>query len=144
VSEYTYEGMFLLDSNRFSADADGTTKSVLGMLERVGATVVASRPWQDAKLCFPIKKQRKGLYYLSCFKLDGDKLPELTRICKLNDNVLRQMFIRHEPVIFDAMVNALNSEDGTIHAPEQRESRDGGDRRDGRDRGDEADFDKFN
>ena len=28
LSEYTYEGMFLLDSNRFAADAEGTQGAV--------------------------------------------------------------------------------------------------------------------
>ncbi|OYW15257.1 MAG: 30S ribosomal protein S6, partial [Planctomycetales bacterium 12-60-4] len=57
-----YEGMFLLDSNRFSADPDGTQQAVLGMLDRVGAKVVASRPWQEGKLAYPIGNHRKGLY----------------------------------------------------------------------------------
>lgn len=128
MSQYTYEGMFLLDSNRFSSDPDGTTKAVLGMLERVGAEVVASRPWQEGKLCYPIEGQRKGLYYLACFKMDGGQMPELDRLGKLNDAVLRQLVLRHPQVIFDAMVQALTSHDGTIHSPEQK----GGDLRDGR------------
>jgi len=132
VSEYMYEGMFLLDSNRFSADPDGSQKAVLGMLERVGAQVVASRPWQEGKLCYPIEGQRKGLYYLACFKMDGGQIPELNRLSGLNDVVLRQLVIRHPQVIFDAMVQALTSHDGTIHSPEQKDSRMGGDMREGR------------
>jgi small subunit ribosomal protein S6 len=123
VTQYMYEGMFLLDSNRFSADPDGTEKAVLGMLERVGAQVVTSRPWQDGKLCYPINGQRKGLYYLACFKMDGGQIPELDRLSKLNEVVLRQLVIRHPQVIFDAMVQALTSNDGTIHSPEQKQDR---------------------
>jgi small subunit ribosomal protein S6 len=122
-----YEGMFLIDSNRFSADPDGSQKAVLGMLERVGAQVVASRPWQEGKLCYPINGHRKGLYYLACFKMDGNQIPELNRLSGLNDVVMRQLVIRHPQVIFDAMVQALTSHDGTIHSPEQKESRLGGD-----------------
>lgn len=118
-----YEGMFLLDSNRFSADPDGTQKAVLSMLERCGATVVASRPWQEGKLCYPIEGHRKGLYYLACFKMDGGQIPELNRLGKLNEAVLRQLVIRHPQVIFDAMVQALTSHDGTIHSPEQKPDR---------------------
>jgi small subunit ribosomal protein S6 len=115
-----YEGMFLLDSNRFSSDPEGTQRSVLGMLERCGAKVVASRPWQEGKLCYPIEGHRKGLYYLACFTMDGGQVNELNRLGKLNDNVLRQLIIRHPKVIFDAMVQALTSHDGTIHSPEQK------------------------
>jgi small subunit ribosomal protein S6 len=123
VSEYMYEGMFLVDSNRFSADPEGSQKAVLGMLERVGAQVVASRPWQEGKLCYPIDGHRKGLYYLACFKMDGGQMPELNRLSGLNDVVLRQLVIRHPQVIFDAMVQALTSHDGTIHSPEQKDGR---------------------
>jgi small subunit ribosomal protein S6 len=120
LSEYTYEGMFLLDSNRFAADPEGVQGAVKALLDRVGANVVASRPWQEGKLCYPIEGQRKGLYFLACFKMDGDKMTELNRLCKLNETVLRQLVIRHPPVIFDAMVDALTSHDGAIHSPEQR------------------------
>jgi small subunit ribosomal protein S6 len=119
-----YEGMFLVDSNRYAADPEGTQQSVLGMLERVGAKVVASRPWQDGKLCYPIEGHRKGLYYLACFTMEGGSMTELTRLSKLNEVVLRQLVLRHPKVIFDAMVEALTSHDGAIHSPEQKADRD--------------------
>ena len=118
-----YEGMFLIDSNRYAADPDATQQSVLGMLERVGAKVVASRPWQEGKLCYPIEGHRKGLYYLACFTMDGNGMTELTRLSKLNEVVLRQLVLRHPKVIFDAMVDALTSHDGAIHSPEQKADR---------------------
>ncbi|MFO0918991.1 MAG: 30S ribosomal protein S6 [Planctomycetaceae bacterium] len=122
MSQYMYEGMFLLDSGRFAADPDGIANGVLSILNRCGATVVASRPWQDGKLCYPISGQRKGLYYLACFRMDGGQMGELNRLCGLNDTILRQLVIRHPQVVFDAMVDALTQHDGTIHSPEQRES----------------------
>jgi small subunit ribosomal protein S6 len=127
--------MFLLDSNRYSSDPERAQQAVLGMLERCGASVVASRPWQEGKLCYPIAGHRKGLYYLVCFQMNGGHVPELHRLGKLNDYVLRQIVIRHPQVIFDAMVQSLTSHDGTIHSPEQKADRmEGGDRREGRSR----------
>jgi small subunit ribosomal protein S6 len=125
LTEYMYEGMFLIDSNRYAADPDGTQHAVTGMLERVGAKIVASRPWQEGKLCYPIDGQRKGLYYLTCFTMDGKNMDELVRLSKLNEVVLRQLVLRHPKVIFDAMVDALTSHDGAIHSPEQKAERDG-------------------
>lgn len=143
MTEYMYEGMFVLDSNRFASDPDGVQQGLQSLLERCGATIVASRPWQDGKLCYPIKGQRKGLYYLTCFKMDGSQMGELDRLGKLNESILRHLVIRHPPVIFDAMVEALTQNDGTIHSPEQKE-RDGGPEgerpeRGDRDRGDRGD-----
>jgi small subunit ribosomal protein S6 len=125
--------MFLMDSNRYSSDPERAQQAVIGMLDRCGASVVASRPWQEGKLCYPIGGHRKGLYYLVCFKMNGGQVPELHRLGKLNDFVLRQLVIRHPQVIFDAMVQSLTSHDGTIHSPEQKADRTegGGDRRDG-------------
>lgn len=122
MSEYMYEGMFLLDSGRFAADPDGTSGGVLSILNRCGAIMVASRPWQDGKLCYPIEGQRKGLYYLTCFRMDGEQMGELNRLCGLNESILRQLVIRHPKVVFDAMVDSLTSHDGTIHSPEQKDS----------------------
>lgn len=115
----------MVDSNRYTADPEGTQKAVLGMLERVGSKVVASRPWQEGKLCYPIEGHRKGLYFLVCFTMDGSSMDELTRLSKLNEVVLRQLVLRHPKVIFDAMVDALTSHDGAIHSPEQKADREG-------------------
>ena len=44
LAEKLYEGMFLLDSGRFAEDPEGSTKTLLGLLEKVDGTVVAHRP----------------------------------------------------------------------------------------------------
>lgn len=123
LTEYMYEGLFLLDSNRYASDSEGMQQNLLGLLDRVGAKVVAHRPWQDGKLSYPIAGHRKGLYYLVCFTMDGSQMPELDRLGKLNDQLLRHMVLRHPKVIFDAMVEALTSHDGTLHSPEQKQDR---------------------
>ncbi|MCA9094633.1 MAG: 30S ribosomal protein S6, partial [Planctomycetaceae bacterium] len=69
--------MFLLDSNKYASNPEGTTKSVLGILEKNGATILASRPWQDGKLAYPIEGHKKGLYFLAYFRMDGVALPEI-------------------------------------------------------------------
>ena len=120
MAEYLYEGMFLLDSTKFASDPDAVQQDVKGILDRVSASIVASRPWQEGKLCYPIEGHRKGLYFLTCFKMDGSQMGELNRLCKLNESVLRQLVIRHPKVIFDAMVDALTTHDGALHSPEQR------------------------
>ena len=57
----TYETLFLLDPNKVSADADGDEAPVHHILERHGATIVVSRPWDyNHKLAYPIGKQKKG------------------------------------------------------------------------------------
>lgn len=110
MAEKLYEGMFLLDSGRFAEDPEGSTKTLLGLLEKVGGTVVAHRPWQDGRLAYPIEKHRKGLHYLACFQMDSSRLTDLDRACKLSDHVIRYMVIKHPKVLFDALVESLGNE----------------------------------
>ena len=111
-----YEGMFLLDSADFASDPDGLTKMLTDMVERVGGTIAAHRPWQDGRLAYEIKGRRKGLHYLVMFTLDTAKMPELNRACRLNEKLLRTMFIVQPKVLFDATVASISPE--AEHAPE--------------------------
>ena len=102
-----YEGMFLVDTNKFASDPEGITKSILGVLEKSGAEVVIHRPWLDGKLAYQIDRYRKGLHYLTYFKMPSAGMAVLTRACKLNDLIIRHMVIRHPQTLFDASVAAL-------------------------------------
>ena len=99
--ETTYEGMFILDSNKYSQNPDATTGEVLALLERVKAKVLASRPWQDGKLAYPMEGHRKGLYLLTYFNCDAAGLTELDRLSKLTDTIIRHMIIK--PNQFEAV-----------------------------------------
>ena len=111
MTENLYEGMFLLNSGKFAANPDGMTSEVLNILEKSGGTVVAHRPWQDGRLAYIIEKQRKGLHYLTYFRMEGTKLKDVNRACRLNDNILRHLVIKQSRPLFDAMVRALNPEE---------------------------------
>ncbi len=108
TTEYLYEGMFLLDSGKFATDPGGAADAVLGILEKNGGTVVAHRPWQDGKLAYPIEGHRKGMHYLTYFRMSGATIGDLARDVKLNELVLRHLVIRQSQTIFDAGVAALS------------------------------------
>ncbi len=112
MATYYYEGMFLLDSADFASDPEGSAAMVSDLVTRFGGDVTAHRPWQDGRLAYEIEGRRKGLHYLVMFTLDGSKMADLNRACKLNEKVLRTMFIRHPKVLFDANVSAITGEGG--------------------------------
>ena len=95
MAERYYECMFVLDSGRYAQDPTGTETTVKELLGRCNAEILASAPWQDGKLPYPIDGRKKGLHYLTYLKMDGSQVTELGRICKLNDLVLRHMVIDH-------------------------------------------------
>ena len=103
--------MFLLNSGKFATNPDGMTSEVLGILEKAGGTVVAHRPWQDGRLAYMIEKQRKALHYLTYFRMEGTKLNDVNRACRLNENILRHLVIKQPRSLFDAMVQKLNPEE---------------------------------
>lgn len=104
MSEVTYEGMFLLDSNRYAANPQAVSGEVLAILERVGAKVLATRPWQDGKLSYPIEGNRKGLHFLVYFVVSSSQLTEIDRLVKFNEAILRHMVIKLPEALIEPML----------------------------------------
>jgi small subunit ribosomal protein S6 len=105
-----YEGMFLLDSADFASDPERAGQNLIDMIEKVGGQVAAHRPWQDGRLAYEIKGRRKGLHYLVMFTAETSSMSELNRACRLNEKVLRTLFIAHPKVLFDASVASISPE----------------------------------
>jgi len=104
LANVTYEGMFLLDSNKYAANPQGSTTEVTALLERVGAKVLATRPWQDGKLSYPIDGHRKGLHFLVYFSMDSRQLHELDRLVKFNETIMRHMVIKLPVALIEPML----------------------------------------
>jgi len=99
-----YEGMFILDSNRYGRDPDGVSGQISGMIQKFGGEMLVSRLWEERRLAYPIKGQRKGTYWLTYFRLDGGQLGPLRRQCEINENIVRFLFLKVDPRIVDALV----------------------------------------
>lgn len=95
----TYETMFLLDSNKVSGDAEGTKQQIHHILERHGAQIVVSRPWDyNHKLTYPIGKQKKGAFHIIYFTMESTKQSELERDFALQEGlVLRSLTLKLHP-----------------------------------------------
>ncbi len=91
-----YEGMFLLNSAESKRDWDGMSASVKGILLKHGAQILKEEHWDDRKLAYDVAGQKRGTYYLIFFLLDPLKLSALRRDGQLSEQILRQLFIRHE------------------------------------------------
>jgi small subunit ribosomal protein S6 len=78
------------------------------MLEKIGAQVLATRPWQDGKLSYPIDGQRKGVHFLTYFTADSLKVHDLDRMVKLSELVLRHLIIRIPEKLVAPMVDMAN------------------------------------
>jgi len=102
--------MFLLDTNKVSGDVPAAAKQLHAVLEKHHAEVLASRPWDERRLLYPIKKHKKGLYYLTYFRTEGKNLIPINRDYKLNEMVLRSLMLRVEPKMVETMLTLARDE----------------------------------
>jgi small subunit ribosomal protein S6 len=99
-----YEGMFILDSNRYARDAHGVVAQIPATVEQFGGEMLASRLWEERRLAYPVKGQRKGTYWLTYFRLNSSEISNLNRQFQLNDSILRSLVLKIDSRIADAMV----------------------------------------
>lgn len=99
-----YEGLFIFDSNKFARDRDALAREVEGFIEAAEGEVLVSRLWEERRLAFAIKGQRKGAYWLTYFRLPTLNLGGLTRQCEISDSILRQLFVKLPPSLVDPIL----------------------------------------
>jgi small subunit ribosomal protein S6 len=104
LAAHVYEAMFILDSNRYARDPSGVASELNSMIEQCGGAVMVSRLWNEQKLAYPIDGHKKGTYWLSYFRMESTRQPELTRKCRLNESILRKLVIKIDPRIADPLV----------------------------------------
>jgi small subunit ribosomal protein S6 len=96
--------MFLLDTNKVAGDVNAAQQQLHAILERNHAEVLASRPWDERRLAYPIKNHKKGLYYLTYFRTEGPNIVGIERDCALNEMILRMMVLHIDEKLVDAML----------------------------------------
>ncbi len=105
-----YEGMFIFDANRFARDQESMPRDIATFIEEAGGKVEVSRLWEERRLAYPIKGQRKGAYWLTYFQLPTAKVGELTRQCELKEGILRQLFIRLPESLVEPIISHAKGE----------------------------------
>ncbi|MGD0383448.1 MAG: 30S ribosomal protein S6 [Thermoguttaceae bacterium] len=109
MAQNVYEGLFILDSNRYGHDPDGVSGQIPALIQKFGGEILVSRLWEERRLAYPVKGQRKGTYWLIYFRLDTNQLAEVKNQCQINENLLRGLFLKVEPRIVDALVEHARS-----------------------------------
>jgi small subunit ribosomal protein S6 len=102
--------MFLLDTNKVAGDIATAGQQIRTILERNQAEVLASRPWDERRLAYPIKGHKKGLYFLTYLRMDGKNLLNIQRDLALNEMVLRSLFLRIEPKYVETLLAIARDE----------------------------------
>jgi len=131
-----YECMFLLDTNKVAGDVPAAAKQLHGLLERNQAELLASRPWDERRLSYPIKGHKKGLYYLTYFRTEGKNVLNIERDVALSELILRCLILLVDPKMVDLQLAVARDEHALALQSVQEEpdgeggegGREGGDR----------------
>src|SRR5271157_1832282 len=112
--------MFILDSTRFGRDPDGISSQLADYIQKAGGEILVSRLWEERRLAYPIKGQRKGTYWLIYLSLDALQLVGLRRQFDITETVLRYLFLKVDPRIVDALVaHAQSAPTPSVAPPEE-------------------------
>lgn len=110
MPDNVYECMFLLDPTKVAGDIPTATKHVHAILERNHAEILASRPWDERRLAYPIRGHKKGLYYLTYFRSEGKNLRNIEHDCSLSEMIIRLMTLRIEEKLVEDMLQVGRDE----------------------------------
>ena len=92
-----YEGMFLFPQSAIG-DMQSASDHIHALLDRSEAEVVSFSKWDDRRLAYEIKGNKRGVYFLSYFKCDPTKVASLERDCNLSESLLRFMVTKADHI----------------------------------------------
>jgi small subunit ribosomal protein S6 len=105
-----YEILLLLDPELSDEKQAEIVERVKTLVEKEGGSFERHDPWGRRKLAYPIDKKDDGVYHLLTFSASAETLDELSRVLKIDDDVLRHMATRRpeggpaEPVAVGAPI----------------------------------------
>jgi len=92
-AQIQYEAMFLLPGPA-SNDLEAAQKLVRGIIERHHGKIQVLKKWDERKLAYEVKRQKRGLYVLAYFKAPGASVSAIYRDVDLSDDILRVLITR--------------------------------------------------
>lgn len=122
-----YECMFVLDSSKVAGNLETADKQLRAILEKHSAEVLVSRLWDERKFTYPIKNQKKGIYYLTYFSSEGKNLVAIEHDCTLNEMILRMMILKIHPKLVETMLSIAKGEHAVaLHNMQEEQTSDDG------------------
>jgi small subunit ribosomal protein S6 len=105
-----YEILLLLDPELAEAKQADVVARLRALIEKGGGTLERHDVWGRRKLAYPIDKKEEGVYHLLSFTSSPETLDELSRVLKIDDDVMRHMATRRpeggpsEPIAVGAAI----------------------------------------
>lgn len=92
MRNYELMTIFPLEEDKYKKGSE----SVKSVLSQFGAEIVKEEPFGDRDLTYVVKKQKKGRFVLFNIKVNPAKLVEIDTQFKLNNELIKFMFVQVE------------------------------------------------
>src|SRR5215208_5677361 len=83
-----YEAMFLFGA-AFAPELDKAVATARGIIERHGGEVLVAKKWDERKLLYEIKGNKRGVYVITYFVAPSNAVVGIERDVNLSEDVVR-------------------------------------------------------
>jgi len=102
---YSYEGFFLLPQAAV-AELQAASDHIRTILTNNGAEVISLFKWDERRLAYEIRGNKRGVYMLAYFTAPGENMAEIERAFNLSEQVMRSLIVRADHLAAEQMQNA--------------------------------------
>ena len=91
-----YETMFIIKPTLSDEEITNQIDTVKSNIEKNGGEIVSVDDMGVKSLAYEIQRNKRGYYYVIYFKAPSESIIELERTYRINENILRFIFIKYE------------------------------------------------
>jgi len=91
-----YETMFIVKATLTDEEQQAQIATVKANIEKNGGEVIAYDDMGTRTLAYEIEKQKRGYYYVIYFTAPSESIKELERNYRVNEDIVRFIFIKSE------------------------------------------------
>jgi small subunit ribosomal protein S6 len=88
--------MFIVKPTLTEEETVAQIDGVKANIEKNGGEIIACDDMGTRNLAYEIEKNKRGYYYVIYFKAPSESIKELERTYKVNENILRSIFVKYE------------------------------------------------
>ncbi len=91
-----YETMFIVKATLTEEEVQAQIATVKENIEKNGGEIVSFDDMGTRQLAYEIEKQKRGYYYVIYFTAPTEAISELERTYRVNEDIIRFIFIKSE------------------------------------------------
>ncbi len=110
----SYEGLFLFPQ-AVGGELQFAVDHIIEILAKSDAEIISISKWDERRLAYEIKGNKRGVYFLVYFRALRTTLVAIERSCNLSETLLRSMMVRADHLTREQMESA----DGTVEIADE-------------------------